>query len=187
MMPGSLFASSRKSSTKSIGGVDPSMKNMSVRSMPCFVNLWRQETYLCVVLGLVESDDVGDTKPFERLDVVLRSCFEVVALFPYSPTRTHESDEFAGDDPVHVSVLNHFVVLVLQMVEVREVVPPQRNGDFESLHYLEGLQLEGAGSHGGVSEVRQRIFDRKEFLPCDFSRSLEDSDLESADEDGSVH
>ena len=108
---------------------------------------------------------MSDTEPFKRFDVVLRRRFEIVSLLSFAAAGTHEGDELTGDDPVEVAILYHFVVLILQVIEVREVVPSQRNRDFESFHHFIGLELVGARSHTCVTEVLERLFEMDELFP----------------------
>ncbi len=75
---------------------------------------------LSVVLSLVEPDDVSHIKVLEHLEVVLRL---VASPLCFVVNRTHEGDEFFGNDPVQVSILNLLVVVVLFGIEVSKVVP----------------------------------------------------------------
>ncbi len=129
---------------------------------------------------------MGDAESFKRLDVVLRSRLEIVSLLAFTAAGSHEGDELTRDDPVEVAILYHFVVLVLQVVEVREVVPSQRNRDFETFHHFVGLQLVSARSHTGVSEVFERLFEMNELLPSSLSRPFEDCNLEGSYENNGV-
>lgn len=46
---------------------------------------------------------------------------------------THEGAELAWDDPVKISVLNSFIVLVFFDIECAEIIPPESHGILETL------------------------------------------------------
>jgi|TARA_B110001450_G_scaffold233132_1_gene236202 hypothetical protein len=63
----------------------------------------------------------------------------------------HESHEFAGNDPVHISVFDSLVNLVFFHVEGFEFVPVEFNSVLKALQHLQQRAFIGAISFGSVS------------------------------------
>jgi hypothetical protein len=75
-----------------------------------------------VVLLLIESYNSIDTHLLEDIAVFLRMMSESLICITFLD-RTHKRHEPSGDDPVEVSILDSFVMLVLLDVECPEVIP----------------------------------------------------------------
>ena len=90
-----------------------------------------QEVFL-IIFFVVESNYALHVKPFEDLNILIR----VVAVSLIGITsfdRTHKGHEFPRDDPIDVSVLNAFEVLVFLDVECLKIVPLETKCVFKTL------------------------------------------------------
>ena len=65
--------------------------------------------------------------------------------------RSHESHEFAGNDPIDISILYSLVVLVLLHVKGPEIVPLEFNCVFQALEALQERTIVETVSFAGVS------------------------------------
>jgi len=98
------------------------------------VNVLVQER-LTIVFGFVEANNFVDSKVLEDVDVAGSS----VTISVHRVTcvdRAHKSQELAWNDPVKVTVLDFFVMLVLSGVECLEIVPSELNAHLEALKAL---------------------------------------------------
>ena len=105
---------------------------------------------LFFVLGLVQPNDSRYVELFEDIDV-LAGVMAVPLLLVSLLDGSHEGHEFSGDDPVDVSVLNSFVVLVLLDVEQLVVIPIESDRVLEPLEALEQSALVEAIALTGIS------------------------------------
>lgn len=91
---------------------------------------------LFVVLLLVESDDsryIYVLKDICILIWVVTISLALVSVLNWS----HESYELSWDNPVEVTVLNSFVVLILLDIECPEVVPAESDSILETLEAVQ--------------------------------------------------
>ena len=75
-----------------------------------------------VVFSFVQANNSADIQVLEDVDITGSS----VAVAVHSVSlidRSHEGQEFAGDDPVEVAVLDLLVMLVLPCIKCLEVIP----------------------------------------------------------------
>jgi len=75
-----------------------------------------------IVLWLIQSDDVCYAEVLEHLEIV----FSPVAHFRLTRhwvNRSHKRDKLIGNDPVKVTVIDPFIVLVLPIVKVFKSIP----------------------------------------------------------------
>lgn len=103
-----------------------------------------------VVLFFIQSDNSGDIKLFEDLDILIgvMSVFLVSVPLLY---RAHESHELAWDNPIKIAIFNSLMVLILLDIEGLEVVPAELDGVLEALEALEESTLIKAVSLRGIS------------------------------------
>ena len=99
------------------------------------------EEALAVVLLLVEADDGGDAELLEDGHVVFGCEGAVVVVVVLAGRGPREGHELARHDPVEVSVVHHFVVLVLRQVEGLVVVPLQLDRALQPLDAVEDLSV----------------------------------------------
>jgi len=89
-----------------------------------------------IIFFLIQSDYFVNTNIFENFNVfiwVLAISVSGISVFDW----THESNKFAWDDPVEISIFNSLVVFVLFDVEASEIVPAKFNSVFEPLQYMQ--------------------------------------------------
>lgn len=80
-----------------------------------------------VVLGLVQAHYMRDAKVTEHLHIIFwRVSSAVCSDLVY---RTHKSDEFPWYNPIEITILNLFIVLILLIVKLSEVIPAMADGD----------------------------------------------------------
>jgi hypothetical protein len=70
-----------------------------------------------VVLGLIQPDDMSNSEVLEDLQVIL---WLIASLLLFVIHRAHEGNELVGNDPVQVSILYFFIVLVFLGVKTLE-------------------------------------------------------------------
>ena len=101
-------------------------------------------------------------------------------------TRTHKGENLTRNNPVQITVFNFFVVLILLHIEFFEVVPAVLDGELQTLQYFQYLAVVRARTSARVSERHKYILNMLKFLPCLLSRSVQDDNLEGADESGHI-
>lgn len=107
---------------------------------------------LFVIFYFVQSYNFGHPNIFKYFYVLVRMLAVPmlgVSVFDWA----HEGDELAGNDPVEVTILNTFVILVLFNVESAEVIPPKTNGAFQALQHMKQRAIIEAVALGGISVV----------------------------------
>ena len=81
-----------------------------------------------VILCLVQAHNMCDAKVTEHLNIVFwRVSSAVRSDLVY---RAHKGDEFPRYDPIQITILNLFIVLILLIVKLSEVIPAMADGDF---------------------------------------------------------
>ena len=100
-----------------------------------------------VILRLVQPHDMLHSEVLEGLDVIFWSGFQLVAWFSYSPGWTHECHESSWDDPIHISILHSFEILIFKMIKSLEIIPSKTCSDLQSLDTLERLEVIGTRTH----------------------------------------
>lgn len=123
-----------------------------------------------IILNIVQANHMRHIQVFEDLNVVFGTIAPPVVL---RVDRAHETDELARDCPVEVSVLDLFVVLVLDGVERAEVVPVVPDGEFQSLDAVENRAFVVAVPVGSVAERPYNVVVRLESIPGVFCVHLE--------------
>ena len=91
---------------------------------------------LFIILLLVESNNFGYVDALKDISVfiwMMTVPLPLVSVLDWA----HESDKLVWDDPVKVSVLNSFIVLVLLDIECPEVIPAKSYSVFKSLEAVE--------------------------------------------------
>ena len=88
---------------------------------------------LFVVLSLIQSDNMSNTKVSEHLKIVF---WTVSSFVDFVVDRSHEGNELSWNCPIQVTILHFFIIFVLFWVEDAEVVPTQSDSNFESLHTM---------------------------------------------------
>ena len=91
------------------------------------INPILNELFSVILIGLIQSDDVCDSKVTEYFEVILRSIpvFWLARYLLSVVYGTHEGNKLPWDDPVQVTILNLFIVLILSWVKILEAVPTQ--------------------------------------------------------------
>ena len=134
-----------------------------------------------IVFGLVQTDNFGDIEVLENVDV-RGSCVSIsvnrITLVYWS----HESKEFAWNDPVQVTILNLFVVFVFASVECLEVVPSLVDSKLKSLEAVLHCAVIIAVTTAGISKSLQMRCVVFELLVSLFSVHFENDDHEGTHE-----
>jgi len=105
-----------------------------------------------VVLRLVKSDHFRDLKVIKNVHVRgWRVTVLVIRLLVFVD-RTHEGHELSWYDPVKVSILNLFIMLIFFNIEAIKTVPFLLHSEFESLQAMQDCALVEAFSLGSFSE-----------------------------------
>lgn len=78
------------------------------------------------VLRFIQSDHMGDAKMLKDLQVVLGAITALLRAWRII-NGTHEGYESIRNDPVKISILHFFVVLVLLVIKIAELVPSVAN------------------------------------------------------------
>lgn len=99
---------------------------------------------------------------------------------------THEGDKLAGDDPVEVTILDLFVVLVFLDAKLVEVVPALLHAELESLETVFDRALIMAVAFGGVTISAEHGVVGGEFSEGLRSCHFEGHNHESAGEESRV-
>ena len=115
------------------------------------INAFGQEGR-AIILGFVESDNLCYVQVLKDVDIA-GSCVAITMNGVSLVYRSHEGQELARDDPVKISVLYLFVVLIFTSVKSLEVVPSMLNSELESLQALEDGAVVVAVAAASVSVV----------------------------------
>lgn len=122
----------------------------------------------------------------EHLNVIIGSIASL-RLASRSIDWPHKSDKLFGDDPIEITILYSFVVLILFIIEIIELVPAQVHCNFQTLQAVEYSALIRA--HIAVTRISEgpehRVI-RLESFPDYVSRHFEDNDHEGAHEVGRI-
>lgn len=112
---------------------------------------------------IVESDDFSDIPSIENVDVLFRRESNSLARFPVGD-RTHESNEFARDDPVEVTLVHAFVLLVFLDIEGAEVVPAMLQSELQSAKTVQDRALVVTGSFACISVGSEYFVEGSELV-----------------------
>jgi len=93
--------------------------------------------FLTIIFGFIKPNHMSHIEMFEHLKIIFRRIASSV-----SPViqRSHECNEFAWNDPVHVSILYFLIIIVLFRIEVLKLIPSMLNGNLKSFQTMEYLQ-----------------------------------------------
>lgn len=139
-----------------------------------------------IVLGLIQSDHVGDTEVLEDLNVVF-GAISSLGLAWWRICRPHKRNEFIRQDPIKVTIFNFLIVFVLFVIKVSELIPSKANSELKSLQAMENSALIGAGiSIASVSEGPKLGMVRCERFPDHLSCLLKHNDHECTHEVGCI-
>ena len=81
-----------------------------------------------VVLCLVQAHHMCDAEVTEHLHIVFWRVSSPVRSDLVH--RAHKGDEFSRYDPIQVTILDFFIVLILLIVKLSKVIPAVADGDF---------------------------------------------------------
>jgi hypothetical protein len=104
----------------------------------------------------------------------------------FSVYRSQESNELPGDDPVEVTILNLFVMLVLTGIEVVKIVPFLFDAEFQPLQAVENSALVITVTFAGISKWPQGAVILLETMIGFLSRHFKNDDHESTHEEESI-
>lgn len=147
-------------------------------------NLILQEV-LSVILLLVKSDDARNAKLLKYFYIlfgVVAVALVCVSLLDWS----HEGHELAGNDPVHVAVLDALIELILLHVECPEVVPFELYRILQSLQALKHRALVQTVALASISIRFKQTVVRSEHVPCLLGRALQDYYHESTHQECAI-
>ena len=103
-----------------------------------------------IVLFFIQSDDSLDIELLKYLNILVRVV--TISLVSVSLLNgSHECHEFAGNNPVKITIFDSLVLLVLLDIEGLEVIPAELDGVLEALQALEQGTLVKAVALRGVS------------------------------------
>jgi len=102
---------------------------------------------------------------FKNIDITACTVTVTSLLSSLPIDGTHECDEFAWDDPVYVSILHLFVVLVLFNVELVKDIPAHLYTEFKAFQAMFNCAFVVALTLAGVSIGTQQAVVRTECLP----------------------
>ena len=138
-----------------------------------------------LVFGLVEADDLADLQVFKYINIAgsgVAVAVDSVALINGS----HEGHELAGDDPVEVTVLDLFVVLVLLHVERLEVVPAVFDGFLQTLQAVQDSALVVTLALASISVRLKKLVVVFELSKCLLSVNFQDNNHECAHQEAGI-
>lgn len=119
--------------------------------------------FALLILGLVKSHHERDAQSLPNWHVILR---RKRAISICDVERARERDEFAGYNPIEITTLDLFEVLVLLYVEVVVVVPAEGDTVLEPLEAVKICAAIGAVSHCRVSVRNELVVVGLENSPC---------------------
>ena len=105
-----------------------------------------------------------------------------IALF----YRTHKCPEFAGDNPVKVTVFNSLVELVFFNLELFEIIPAHLDGELQALQTLEQSAVVQTVSLARISEVLEQVAVLRKLAMSFFCTHFEYDNAEATHEEGRV-
>ena len=94
------------------------------------------DKFILIIFGFIESDDARNVEMLENLKIVLR-CVTSSLEFANVVEWTHERNKLIRYDPVEVTVLDLFIILILLVIELPELVPSQANCVFKALQAVQ--------------------------------------------------
>ena len=134
---------------------------------------------LCsVVLCLIKSDNVRNSKVFEHLQVVFWGV--TAAIRSDLINGSHECNELLRQYPVEIAVLNFFVVFVLLVVEFTEVVPAEADTNLQPLQAVEYRATVGAVTIARISIRPEASLIGSKGFPGHLGRLSQDNDHKGA-------
>ena len=92
--------------------------------------------FLPLIHNFVESDHVSDVEVFKDLQIIFRC---VASPFSHVVDGPHEGNEFSRDYPIHISIFDLSIVIVLFRIEVFERVPTKFDSNLQSLETVKNL------------------------------------------------
>lgn len=109
---------------------------------------------LRIILRVIQPDYLADFQVLEDVDVRCGGVAIPVVLVSHIDG-AHKGHELAGYDPVEVTILYFFVMLILLNVEGLEVVPAVLKGFLKPLKAVDDLALVIALTLAGIAIVQQ--------------------------------
>jgi hypothetical protein len=103
-----------------------------------------------VIFGVVEANDFAHLQMLKNVNITATRV-AISALTFLAVNGTHEGNKFVGDDPVEVTVLNFFIMLVLLDTEFFMVVPALLDTKLETLKAMLYRALVVAFTFGGIT------------------------------------
>ncbi len=93
----------------------------------CVIYSILYELLSVVLVRLIQSDDVRDSKVTEYFKVILRG---ITVLWLARNLLSvvygaHECNKLSWNDPVKIAILDLFIVLILSRVKILKAIPPQ--------------------------------------------------------------
>ena len=101
--------------------------------------------------------------------------------------RSHESHHLAGDDPVDVTILDAFKVLIFLHVEGLERVPVELDGVLQPLKALKHRTLVQAVALARITIRLEEAVVWAEHVPSLLCCALQDNNHESTHKERSIH
>lgn len=136
-----------------------------------------------VVLGFVETHNKWHAHLFENRDVIFRSEGSVLVS---DIQWAWESDKFSRHNPVQITVLNLFIVLVLLDIERFIWIPTEGDGKLKTLEAVVVSTFVGTSTHSSIPVWQELIMVRLKCLPCLLSTLLEHDDHVCSHEEGGI-
>jgi len=134
---------------------------------------------LFIVLFIVKSNDSGDSELLEDRDIIFRSESSVAFSISGLIRRATESNEFAWNDPVQITIFNLFIELVVSEVEILDVKEFELDAVLQTSEAVQDAASVWGVGVGGISVFSKRRLGLIEGFPGFFSSSAENDDLES--------
>lgn len=107
------------------------------------------DEFLFVVLRLIQTNDQRNAKLFEDWHIVFRGERSIFIRHIKWP---RECDKLSWNDPVQITVLDLFIVLILLYIKVTVIVPVKSHGNLKTSQTILDGAFVRTSSHRCISE-----------------------------------
>lgn len=138
-----------------------------------------------IVFRFIESYNSLNVPLLENLAVLIRSKARPLPRFS-AINRTHKGSELARNDPIYVSIVYSFIILVFLDIKCLEIVPLEPDTVFESLQAVKDCALVVTVTLGSIAEGDKLIVISPESVKSFLRRALQHDYHEGTHEEGRI-
>ena len=116
-----------------------------------------------IILNLVQSDDSAHSNVLENLSILVW-VMTIPMVSISGLDRSHESNKLARNNPIEITVLDTFIILIFFDVECSEIIPSELDGILETLKAVKKCAIVEAVALRGITEMLEQMMIRTELL-----------------------